>query len=174
MISRTPLSSSNESNSASLKFLNTKTAWTLFSYIFTIHLSRKTRHHDLQFADNQLNPSNRPSPVVAHDGCTYQFLSRMRVKPNFSWTSWGFIAARTNNVSSQRVYIKLSLKKDKRNIKPECPTADHLKSLTVDTSVLEVQGPRILKPVNLKAPTFLPLSNWPIFVIKRFRNLEVV
>jgi len=53
--------------------------------------------HNLWFDVNQMRPSDRPSPDVAHDGCTYQLRSLILVKPSFSWISWGFIAARENN-----------------------------------------------------------------------------
>lgn len=41
----------------------------------------------------QLRPSKRPSPVVAHDGWTYQGLSRIVWSCSFSVTSAGVMAA---------------------------------------------------------------------------------
>lgn len=53
-----------------------------------------SRDQDLALDVNHVKPSYRPSPVVAHDGCTYQLRSRIRVSPSFSCISWGFIAAK--------------------------------------------------------------------------------
>lgn len=39
--------------------------------------------HNLWFDVNQMRPSDRPSPDVAHDGCTYQLRSLILVKPSF-------------------------------------------------------------------------------------------
>ena len=56
------------------------------------------RHHDLAFDVSHVRPSVSPSPVVAHDGCTYQLRSRKRVSPNFSCISCGFMA--TTNIQT--------------------------------------------------------------------------
>lgn len=56
---------------------------------------RASRHYDshsLWLLVSHERPSYSPSPVVAQDGCTYQFRSRILVRPSFSWISWGFIA----------------------------------------------------------------------------------
>jgi hypothetical protein len=55
--------------------------------------------HNLWFDVSHVSPSYRPSPVVAHDGWTCQLRSRIRVSPNFSWISWGFIATKRINMS---------------------------------------------------------------------------
>ncbi|CAN8004183.1 unnamed protein product, partial [Ixodes hexagonus] len=52
-----------------------------------------TRLQDLWLEVSQVRPSNKPSPVVAHAGWTYQLRSRIRVNPSFSWISCGFMAA---------------------------------------------------------------------------------
>lgn len=48
--------------------------------------------HSLWLEVSHESPSVKPSPLVAHEGWTYQFLSLIRVRPNFSWISCGFIA----------------------------------------------------------------------------------
>lgn len=58
----------------------------------TITRARAARPHDLWLEVSHMSPSNRPSPVVAQAGCTYQLRSLMRVRPSFSWISCGFIA----------------------------------------------------------------------------------
>lgn len=62
--------------------------------------------HNLWLDVSHVRPSYRPSPVVAQDGCTYQFLSLIRVRPSFSWISCGFMAVkalwiRTNRLREQ-------------------------------------------------------------------------
>lgn len=59
--------------------------------------------HNLWLDVSHVSPSYRPSPVVAHDGWTYQLRSRIRVSPSFSWISWGFIA--TNRILNMRNII---------------------------------------------------------------------
>lgn len=43
--------------------------------------------HNLWLEVSHVRPSYRPSPVVAQEGCTYQFRSRILVSPSFSWIS---------------------------------------------------------------------------------------
>lgn len=70
--------------------------------------------HNLWFDVNQIRPSARPSPDVAHDGCTYQLRSLILVKPSFSWTSWGFIAEICLSLIAE--YIKIVQKLTIRQI----------------------------------------------------------
>ncbi len=80
----------------SIYFISLSLPLQISSLSLTIHhfvkVSTIYSSHDLAFDVNHVRPSYNPSPVVAHDGWTYQFLSRIRVSPNFSWISWGFIA----------------------------------------------------------------------------------
>lgn len=68
------------------------------------------RYHCLKFDVSHARPSCSPSPVVAHDGWTYQFLSRILVSPSFSCISCGFIAV-------EQVYGKYVNKKLNDKIK---------------------------------------------------------
>lgn len=63
---------------------------------------KRTIHYDLWLDVNHVSPSYKPSPVVAHAGWTYQFRSRMRVRPSFSWISCGFMAINQNIIIKQK------------------------------------------------------------------------
>lgn len=61
---------------------------------------------------NQFNPSNKPSPVVAQEGCTYHILSRILVRPSISVTSAGVNAPGRSclfaNINNKQSLISLS------------------------------------------------------------------
>lgn len=67
-----------------------------------LEMRHKIYSHNLWFDVNHVRPSHSPSPDVAHDGWTYQFRSRIRVKPSFSWISCGFIAEKLENSNKQK------------------------------------------------------------------------
>ena len=63
-------------------------------------------NQDFALEVNHVKPSYSPSPVVAHDGWTYQLRSLIRVKPNFSWISCGFIAKIPERVKRKIKFIQ--------------------------------------------------------------------
>lgn len=87
---------------------------TLFLCHFTVFWSFEIVH-DLQLDDSHVSPSYKPSPDTAQDGCTYQFLSRNRVRPSFSCISCGFMAEKTSDTlpmihTSRKPYMCCILK----------------------------------------------------------------